>query len=297
MRTQPGPAHAAPFVFTRKLHRWHRLIASALFILTTLLLSQVPALAADPIQAYLNGRKLNFDVPPMVENGRTLVPVRAVLEPLGASVHWDPGSRAVVAVLGAREVRAVIGEAVATVNGQPHPLDATSRIVGERTLIPLRFFAESLGLSVQWEGESRTILIQGGEGDSSRSASARSRGGALVETARTYVGIPYAWGGTDPATGFDCSGFLLFLFRKFGIELPRTSFDQYSAGVPVARSDLMPGDLVFFTTYAAGPSHAGVYDGLGNFIHAGSESKGVQVTPLSKVYWSERHIGARRILR
>jgi cell wall-associated NlpC family hydrolase len=121
-----------------------------------------------------------------------------------------------------------------------------------------------------------------------------SRGLALVALARRFLGVPYRWGGTGNG-GFDCSGFLYTLFQRFGITLPRTSFAMFRVGRPVSRSELRPGDLVFFTTYARGASHAGVYIGGGNFIHASSAGGGVRIDPLSKPYYNARYLGARRI--
>ncbi|GBD29092.1 D-gamma-glutamyl-meso-diaminopimelic acid endopeptidase CwlS [bacterium HR32] len=127
-----------------------------------------------------------------------------------------------------------------------------------------------------------------------REVSSPSRGLALVALARRFLGVPYRWGGTGNG-GFDCSGFLYTLFQRFGITLPRTSFAMFRVGRPVSRSELRPGDLVFFTTYARGPSHAGIYVGGGNFIHASSAGGGVRIDPLSKPYYHARYLGARRI--
>lgn len=127
-----------------------------------------------------------------------------------------------------------------------------------------------------------------------RVASSASRGLALVALARRFLGVPYRWGGTGNG-GFDCSGFLYTLFRRFGVALPRTSFAMFQVGRPVSRSELRPGDLVFFTTYARGASHAGVYIGGGNFIHASSAGGGVRIDPLSKPYYHARYLGARRV--
>ncbi len=120
-----------------------------------------------------------------------------------------------------------------------------------------------------------------------------SRGLALVSLARRFLGTPYRWGGVGPG-GFDCSGFLYAVFSRLGIQLPRTSFEMFRAGRAVSRSELQPGDLVFFTTYAPGASHAGIYAGGGEFIHASSAGGGVRVDSLSKPYYRARYLGARR---
>ncbi len=121
-----------------------------------------------------------------------------------------------------------------------------------------------------------------------------SRGFALVAVARRLLGVPYRWGGTGKG-GFDCSGFLYTIFQRFGVTLPRTTFAMFHVGQPVGRSELRPGDLVFFTTYARGASHAGIYIGGGEFIHASSAGGGVRIDPLSKPYYHARYLGARRV--
>ena len=117
---------------------------------------------------------------------------------------------------------------------------------------------------------------------------------AIIATAKQYIGVPYVWGGSSPS-GFDCSGFVQYVFGKHGITLPRTSKDQYSVGTWVSKSNLQPGDLVFYNTSGSGVSHLGIYIGSGQFIHA-STSKGVMISEMSNSYWSARYYGARRIL-
>lgn len=117
----------------------------------------------------------------------------------------------------------------------------------------------------------------------------------IIATAKQYTGVPYVWGGTSPS-GFDCSGLVYYVFGQHGITLSRTAQAQYQHGVFVAKSNLQPGDLVFFqNTYKAGISHVGIYIGDGQFIHA-SSSQGVTVSSLSNSYWSSHYYGARHIL-
>ncbi|MBE8952375.1 MAG: C40 family peptidase [Quinella sp. 1Q7] len=118
--------------------------------------------------------------------------------------------------------------------------------------------------------------------------------GRIVTASMDYIGVPYVFGGTSPY-GFDCSGYVQYVFANAGVSLPRTADVQFEVGTPVSTAELVPGDLVFFSTYTYGASHVGIYVGDGNFIHA-SSSQGVTISSLSQAYYSSRYIGARRIL-
>ena len=115
----------------------------------------------------------------------------------------------------------------------------------------------------------------------------------LLNIALRFGGVPYVWGGATPA-GFDCSGFVQYVFGQIGVNLPRTADVQYELGRKVMRSDLQPGDLVFFETYEPGASHDGIYVGDDRFVAANSGT-GVAVAALSDPYWSSRYLGARRL--
>jgi hypothetical protein len=115
----------------------------------------------------------------------------------------------------------------------------------------------------------------------------------VVTYAQQYQGVPYVWGGTSPS-GFDCSGLTWYVFSKVNVTLPRTSADQFAKGTSVAEKDLIPGDLVFFSTYKAGPSHVGIFTGGRNFIHA--SDSGVIISSLDQSYYHTSYIGAKRYI-
>lgn len=114
----------------------------------------------------------------------------------------------------------------------------------------------------------------------------------LITTAKQYVGTSYAWGGTSPS-GFDCSGYINYVFNELGVSIPRTVSDIWNSAQPIEQLSI--GDLVFFETYKKGPSHMGIYLGNHNFIHA-SESKGVSIASMDIDYWQQRYLGAKRIV-
>ncbi|WP_084406210.1 NlpC/P60 family protein [Alkalicoccus chagannorensis] len=125
-------------------------------------------------------------------------------------------------------------------------------------------------------------------------AGASSTADRVIETGKSQLGTPYRWGGTT-TRGFDCSGFTQYAFKSVGIDLPRTAAQQYQVGQRVSRSNLQPGDMVFFDT-RGGPTHNGIYIGNNQFIHSAS-SRGVSIASLSNVYWNPRYIGARRVIQ
>lgn len=115
----------------------------------------------------------------------------------------------------------------------------------------------------------------------------------IVVLSKRYLGAPYRWGGASP-NGFDCSGFLNYIFEQTGIDLPRTTFAMFAAGTPVPNEQLQAGDVVFFQTVSPGPSHAGVYLGDGRFIHTSSGQRRVTIATMADPYYTARYLGARR---
>ncbi|HFC2397484.1 TPA: C40 family peptidase [Neisseria gonorrhoeae] len=130
-------------------------------------------------------------------------------------------------------------------------------------------------------------------------APARRAGNAdeLIGSAMGLLGIAYRYGGTSVSTGFDCSGFMQHIFKRaMGINLPRTSAEQARMGTPVARSELQPGDMVFFRPLGGSRiSHVGLYIGNNRFIHAPRTGKNIEITSLSHKYWSGKYAFARRV--
>lgn len=120
---------------------------------------------------------------------------------------------------------------------------------------------------------------------------------SLVSKAISVLGTPYKWGGTSKS-GFDCSGFLNYVYKSEKITLPRTANAMYQRGQSVSRSQLRTGDLVFFKTSRRAPiTHAGMYIGGGRFIHS-SSSQGVSISNINdKYYWGSRYVGAKRVTK
>ena len=112
----------------------------------------------------------------------------------------------------------------------------------------------------------------------------------VVGIAMQYLGVPYVWGGASPS-GFDCSGFVMYVYAQVGVSLPHYTGAQWGMGVPVAYSDLQPGDLVFFD----GLGHVGIYIGGGEFIHSPHTGDVVRIDSLSEAWYAATYDGGRRI--
>lgn len=119
----------------------------------------------------------------------------------------------------------------------------------------------------------------------------------IVDFAKSYLGNPYVYGGTNLSVGTDCSGFTYAVFRNFGINLGRSSRDQYLNGVSVSKDQLIAGDLVFFNGGTSTINHVGLYIGDGKYIHASTSTTGVIISDLSSAYSKNTYHGARRIIQ
>lgn len=117
---------------------------------------------------------------------------------------------------------------------------------------------------------------------------------AVLDYAKQFIGVRYSSGGESPS-GFDCSGYVRYVYKNFGFDLVHTAAGQFQAGNSVSRDELSPGDLVFFNTGGSGINHAGIYVGNNQFIHA-STSRGIRIDSLSDSYWNPKYRGATRLL-
>jgi peptidoglycan endopeptidase LytE len=126
--------------------------------------------------------------------------------------------------------------------------------------------------------------------------SSRTGNSSIVQAAYRNLGARYVWGASRPGA-FDCSGFTMYVMRQSGISLPHSSGAQFRMGRSVSRSNLQPGDLVFFSLGTRGVvGHVGLYIGNGRMIHASTPSTGVIVSSLSEPYYASRYLGARRVM-
>ena len=126
-------------------------------------------------------------------------------------------------------------------------------------------------------------------------ASSPEAGYSLAGTALLYQGVPYRNGGTDPSSGFDCSGLVWYVYAQHGRQVPRTVAELFQAGIDVDPANLQAGDLVFFDISGRGPSHVGIALGGDRFVHAPNSRGEVRVERLEASYWASRLVGIRRM--
>jgi len=135
----------------------HRKILVVIVLVVLLTLTTV--LAGSEITVLIDGEKIEFEVPPQIMNGRTMVPFRAIFENLGAEVDWDNDTRTAIGIRNDIVVEAQIGNTTMRVDGVEKTMDVAPVIVGGRTLVPARFVAEAYNCDVKWDNDTRTVII------------------------------------------------------------------------------------------------------------------------------------------
>lgn len=141
-------------------------------------------------------------------------------------------------------------------------------------------------------GTAATLTTNGSTGTGA-SSSSTSAGQKIADYALQYVGYRYVYGGTDPS-GFDCSGFVKYVFTHFGYKINRTATAQLADGYAVSRDSLQPGDVIYFG-YGSTAQHVGIYIGNNQFVHAQNSSTGVVISSLSESWYANRYLTAHRI--
>ncbi|GAC44223.1 NlpC/P60 family protein [Paenibacillus popilliae] len=261
--------------------------------------------AAKQITIQVNGEDFQFtnDIFPIIDEAQNmLVPLRPVAEQLGYDLNWQADGTGVQTIEmsnGTNTIRLKSNSSKAEVNGNTASMNSAPISYKDNTYVPFRFLLDQLQLSFTWDAEQMKdiprINRSRGEIQTASAYLAENKAAAILNTAISYLGVPYIWGGTSPR-GFDCSGFVSYVFRSHGIELPRTSGAMYnSLGAKVTR--LQPGDLVFFAANGKTISHVGIYIGDNKYINATSGSAGsVAITSLSSAWSIRTYIGAKRVL-
>jgi cell wall-associated NlpC family hydrolase len=136
------------------------------------------------------------------------------------------------------------------------------------------------------EAEHAALSLEGADEEKPAKRPGRPR---VVSIALRYLGIPYRWAGASPS-GFDCSGFVMYVYGKVGVSLPHNGAQLWGVGRSIPRSRLAPGDVIFFN----GLGHVGIYIGRGRFVHSPHSGDVVKISRLSEGWYSSTYVGARR---
>jgi cell wall-associated NlpC family hydrolase len=222
------------------------------------------------------------------------------IEKSDITVEWMP-------VSGAFEYRVIVKDQNGNSLSTTSVIDSTSLTIGKDQLPVNNDYIITVGAVMPDQSEVYSMPvdfryysiaanpviepIQSTVSDSSASPAAQR----VLDTAAKYLGVPYLWGGTTPS-GFDCSGFVQYVYAECGYSITRTTYTQWdNDGSYVSRANLQPGDLVYFGTDGS-PSHVGLYVGNGTMIHAPSTGKTIQYTSIDSDYYTSRFMGGKRIL-
>ena len=178
---------------------------------------------------------------------------------------------------------------LASIKDQIASLEAAERLRQERLAAEARARLTRASLQAQNETvqEGDALFFQAPE---ALASAPPARYGGVVGIAMQYLGVPYVWGGASPS-GFDCSGFIMYVYSQVGVSLPHHAASQYNSGSPVSRDALEAGDLVFFN----GLGHNGIYIGGGQFIHSPHTGDVVKISSLSDSWYAATWVGARRL--
>jgi peptidoglycan endopeptidase LytE len=247
--------------------KFYLLIAFFTFGLFSVLHTQEAHAASNGVKIQINDSLVSFPdahAQPFIESGsgNLYVPLKLLSEQLGYQV-----------------------------NQLPLIMNASAGLSQDSEHVPLRSITDSLGYRVQWDVANRLAIIDADGAYHAPAWYAPKPQSSIIQTAYNYLGVPYAWGGSSP-NGFDCSGYVGYIFQQSGVKLPRTSVEMYdSVGTKV--NDLQEGDLVFFAE-GRRTSHVGIYLGNEQFISATS-SGGVSVESITTGYWGKKFVGAKRL--
>ena len=179
---------------------------------------------------------------------------------------------------------------LSTIKDQIASLEAAERRRQERLAAQAQARFQAAQQETESEAAAPEALVESDSIEEAIAPAPAARYGGVVGIAMQYLGVPYVWGGASPS-GFDCSGFSMYVFAQMGVSLPHHAASQYGMGTAVSKDQLQAGDLVFFN----GLGHMGIYIGGGQFIHAPHSGDVVKISSLSDSWYARTWVGARRI--
>lgn len=250
----------------------------------------------------INEQQVTFDhTLPILESGNTMyMPIREFSEVMNYDLQWEKTTAGDIQITMSNEETSLTlttGSKQAAVNGQAVAMNDKPWNYNGSTYIPFRFLIDQYGLEYTWDSALLNTLpaITRMDGKAQVSVSSSSSfSSKVLNSAYSYLGVPYVWGGMSPK-GFDCSGFVGYVFQKNGVGLPRTAHDMYKS---LTTSVKVPekGDLVFFSASGGRITHVGIYTGNNKYIHASSgKAYSVIESSLSSDWSKKTYVGAKRV--
>lgn len=268
-----------------------------LTVFVSFLFGTIDAKASDSINIYFNGEKQSYDQMPIIVDGRTFIPIRGISETYGANVWWNDTTRTVGIEKDTLKIAFIVTSKLARVNGLQISIPP-SFIKNGRTMVPIRFISENMGLNVTWDNNQRAVFISSANDPETTNSVNQLKNNLpndIISIGEKYIGVPYVYGSNYEANKtFDCSSFTQKIYRDNGIQLPRTSRQQSKIGYEVSRTNVKTGDLAFYDTNHDGViNHVAIVVDENKILHA-SSSYGVGYSNPS-YYWDSKLVKIQRI--
>lgn len=260
--------------------------------------------SAKTVSMTVNQQEVTFNSTlPILEGGSTMyVPIRQLAEQMNYDISWRSLGNNRVEVTIANGVTSITfrsEDKIAEVNGESVTMSNSPWSYNNTTYVPMRFLIDTLDFEFHYDTNLTRILPSVNRYAASSSSTANSGKSVMISkilnTAKSYLGVPYVWGGTSPS-GFDCSGYINYVFGKHGINLPRTAQQMYKS-LGTLKGGASAGDIVFFSESGKGITHAGISLGNGKYIHSSSGStRGVIISDFSSSWAKRTYVGAKSVL-
>ncbi|MGZ9586355.1 C40 family peptidase [Paenibacillus marinisediminis] len=251
----------------------------------------------------VNQQQLNFNSSvPILESGTNMyVPIRPFAEQMNYSLDWRSiGNGRVEITIQNKDTSITFrtDDKMAEVNGESVVMPDSPWSYQDNTYISMRFLIDTLGLDYTWDPSlSKTLpsINRYAKSPAPSNSYQSTTADKIIHTAKSYLGVPYVWGGMSPS-GFDCSGYVGYVFNKHGIELPRTAQQMYKS-LGQTYSNPQKGDLVFFSESGNGITHVGISIGNDQYINAATGSANcVTISNLGSSWAKRTYVGAKRVL-
>lgn len=259
--------------------------------------------SAKSVTMTVNQQQITFNSTlPILEGGSIMyVPIRPLAEQMGYALSWSSLGNNRVEVTIADENTSITfrtEDKIAEVNGESVTMPDSPWSYNYTTYIPMRFLINNMGFEFHYDTNLTRTLPSVNRYATTSTSGTISKSvmiNKIINTAKSYLGVPYVWGGTSPS-GFDCSGYINYVFGQHGISIPRTAQQMYKS-LGTLKGAASAGDIVFFSESGNGITHAGISIGNGKYIHSSSgNTRGVIISDFSSSWAKRTYVGAKSVL-